>query len=481
MAKKLLENAAAEKEANDIGMRYMNSSDVLGDMKRDYGSALDGVRVHDDAAANARVAAARRDGLASGKDIYMRSGSLSSSAPEVKGLLAHEVAHTMQQSGGAEASHSVEYGSEQGGFFDSFKKRFGKKKKDETDPLEEWASSMSDEEIANLTTSAPQLKAVRKHTPSSSSTGKEFLTQNGSADLSGITDSAQREDELRYQTFLQSDEVPRELASDPKIQSRAISDYQGFVQGQLAKYLTPKAQAGEITPEDEQDAFVNTIRINSPKLKGMSQLLRASLPEKFTDALYSLGEVGMQSIDAYHFDDDAQGTRLSIEGDIKGERHTVEDYMYGTNGVEADPEVLKMVALRDQAYSYIQSQVDKEGSDTQRYMLEAAKAYSFGGKQIGSDDDISASLMNTLVLRSIAPDISSKAQKAMESATAAKAGALEGSEEWKAASEGERKAKGVGEYAKWLQFGVKNKQGADLSKRSSYRFLSAMKKHFKKK
>ena len=134
MAKKLLENAAAEKEANDIGMRYMNSSDVLGDMKRDYGSALDGVKVHDDAAANAKVAAARRDGLASGKDIYMRSGSLSSSAPEVKGLLAHEVAHTMQQSGGT-TSQSADYGSEQGGFIDFFRNLFKRKKKEE--PKEE--------------------------------------------------------------------------------------------------------------------------------------------------------------------------------------------------------------------------------------------------------------------------------------------------------------------------------------------------------
>lgn len=128
--KKLLENAKAEQEANDVGIRYMNSSDVLGDMRRDYGSAVAGVKVHDDAAADAKVRAAGRDGIASGKDVYMREGSLSSNAPEVKGLLAHEVTHTMQQSGGT-TGKSVNYGSEQGGFIDLFRRKKKEEPKEE--------------------------------------------------------------------------------------------------------------------------------------------------------------------------------------------------------------------------------------------------------------------------------------------------------------------------------------------------------------
>ena len=128
MAKHLLENAAAEKEANDVGFRYMNSSDVLSDMIRDYGGALDGVKVHDDAAADAKVRAVGRDGLASGKDVYMREGSLSSGDPAAKGLLAHELTHVMQQDGGAQ--ESVDYGEAQGGLIDWFKSKFGRKKKE---------------------------------------------------------------------------------------------------------------------------------------------------------------------------------------------------------------------------------------------------------------------------------------------------------------------------------------------------------------
>ncbi len=131
MAKHLLENAAAEQEANDIGARYMNSSDVLSDMIRDYGGALNGVKVHDDAAADAKVRAVGRDGLASGKDVYMREGSLSSGDPAANGLLAHELTHVMQQDGGMQ--ESVDYGEAQGGLISWFKSKFGRKKKEPAD------------------------------------------------------------------------------------------------------------------------------------------------------------------------------------------------------------------------------------------------------------------------------------------------------------------------------------------------------------
>ena len=101
MAAKLLENMAAEQEANSVAARYMNSGDVLGDMRRDYGSRLDGVRLHGDGAAQARVQAAGRDAIASGQDVYFRSGILGSSDPAARGLVAHEMTHVMQQGQGS--------------------------------------------------------------------------------------------------------------------------------------------------------------------------------------------------------------------------------------------------------------------------------------------------------------------------------------------------------------------------------------------
>ena len=48
MGKKLHIDQAAEKEATDIGAKFMHSSDVVGDMSRAYGRDLSSVRIHTD-------------------------------------------------------------------------------------------------------------------------------------------------------------------------------------------------------------------------------------------------------------------------------------------------------------------------------------------------------------------------------------------------------------------------------------------------
>lgn len=240
MSKKLLENTAAEKEANDIGMRYMNSSDVLGDMKRDYGSALDGVRVHDDAAANARVAAARRDGLASGKDIYMRSGSLSSSAPEVKGLLAHEVAHTMQQSGG-ETHESIDYGSEQGGFFDLFKK-FG-----------DWRKRKNEE------------KAIIK----------QYHLEEA--------DSQTKKDAVTAYRFFNN--PSKEAAMDPAIQEAVRKTFISGASAQMKK-------RGD-SAQQQATALRDSTTVG---VRPMSVMLQMMMSDDVQDSIYQTGAQGMQGV-----------------------------------------------------------------------------------------------------------------------------------------------------------------------------------------
>ena len=127
MAKKLLMNEAAEKEANDIAERFMNSADVLQDMRAEYGSRLDGVQLHDDEEAQERVKAVRRDAVAKGRDIYFGRGILQSKTPEAKGLVAHEIAHTMQQDGMGGMNERVAFGEEQGGIRDWFRRRKAEK------------------------------------------------------------------------------------------------------------------------------------------------------------------------------------------------------------------------------------------------------------------------------------------------------------------------------------------------------------------
>ena len=55
MSEKVYLNQAAEKEATDVGRRFMNSTDVVGDMSRAYGTELSSVKLHtdDDAARKA--------------------------------------------------------------------------------------------------------------------------------------------------------------------------------------------------------------------------------------------------------------------------------------------------------------------------------------------------------------------------------------------------------------------------------------------
>ena len=89
MGKKLHIDQAAEKEATDIGAKFMHSSDVVGDMSRAYGRDLSSVRIHTDECA-ARGAAERGvDAFSTGKDVFFARGAFDRSDPASRGLLAH--------------------------------------------------------------------------------------------------------------------------------------------------------------------------------------------------------------------------------------------------------------------------------------------------------------------------------------------------------------------------------------------------------
>jgi len=130
---RLKELEAAEREANKIGEKFAHSSDVMGDMSRAYGADFSGIHIHNDGAADAKVRAAGKDAIASGNDIFFGKGIYESSDPASRGLVAHELAHTMQQGIAGEVQagvqESVPAGVEQGGILDWFKGLFGGNKK----------------------------------------------------------------------------------------------------------------------------------------------------------------------------------------------------------------------------------------------------------------------------------------------------------------------------------------------------------------
>ncbi len=54
MGKKLHLDPLAERDANDVGERFMHSHDVVGDMSRAYGRELSSVQIHTDESAARR-------------------------------------------------------------------------------------------------------------------------------------------------------------------------------------------------------------------------------------------------------------------------------------------------------------------------------------------------------------------------------------------------------------------------------------------
>lgn len=143
----------AEREANEIGLRFQNSGNVMQDMSRAYHVDFSNIRVHTDEAADRRVKAAGKDALAKGSDVFFGKGIFESSDPAAKGLVAHELAHTMQQgaAGGGETAvaEMAPMGAEQGGLIDWFRKKFGKKKQGIT-MLGDWQRMTDEASMAHM-------------------------------------------------------------------------------------------------------------------------------------------------------------------------------------------------------------------------------------------------------------------------------------------------------------------------------------------
>lgn len=121
---------AAEREANDIGLKFAHSSDVVGDMSRAYGADLSSVRLHNDASAHRQTAQRGVDAFSTGKDIFFARGAYDRNDPASRGLLAHELTHSLQQQNAVTASAPA--GAEQGGIIDFFRRLFHRRRRQPT-------------------------------------------------------------------------------------------------------------------------------------------------------------------------------------------------------------------------------------------------------------------------------------------------------------------------------------------------------------
>ena len=129
---------------------------VRGEMERKFGTSLSPVRIHtdNDAADAARQIGARA--FTRGQDIYFSGGTYRPETKEGKGLLAHELAHTIQQRGhkpGTQGALEIVHPD---------------------DPLERQADAVANEVISGRTTPGNKLTPL---TRSSMKSGQAFLVQ----------------------------------------------------------------------------------------------------------------------------------------------------------------------------------------------------------------------------------------------------------------------------------------------------------------
>ena len=140
MGKEVYQDPAAEQEAAGVGKKFMNSTDVVGDMSRTYGTDLRSVRIHTDDSAARQAADRGVDAFSTGRDVFFGRDAFHPEDPASRGLLAHELTHSLQQGVGGDMGgmeHSAPMGAEQGGFLDTMRRWFGRQQEEvEEEPAE---------------------------------------------------------------------------------------------------------------------------------------------------------------------------------------------------------------------------------------------------------------------------------------------------------------------------------------------------------
>jgi len=127
MSGKLYFDPAAEREANEVGKKFMNSTDVVGDMSRAYGVDFSAVHIHTDGDADSRASQRGVDAFSTGSDVFFARDAFRMNDGASRGLLAHELTHSMQQGlGNGGVQTGAPAGAAQGGLIDWFRKLFGR-------------------------------------------------------------------------------------------------------------------------------------------------------------------------------------------------------------------------------------------------------------------------------------------------------------------------------------------------------------------
>ena len=336
MGKKLHFDKAAEKEATDIGAKFMHSSDVVGDMSRAYGRDLSSVRIHTDESAARGAAERGMDAFSTGKDVFFGRGAFDRSDPASRGLLAHELSHSMQQGVGGEGgamAQSAPMGAAQGGLLDWFRSKFGKKKPEpEPEPDMEISEPTL---VSDPTTSGPD--------------GFQLVTDNSSESKLRFRSAQSR---AIYQ--IAKDSSPEQLRTNETLRKLILDDYKENMTARLSDY----------DDQSYDNMFSAIFRANSiGEMNTYNMLMRANLPKGLISDMTKKHQK-TKSADAAL---DLAGSRIA-----------------------SSPEMMEILSAGMDAFG---------------------NSVHFSGEH---EDRRSGMLMNSVVLRGIAPEITDKVAKTRE-------------------------------------------------------------------
>ena len=378
MGSKLHLDLKAEQEANEIAAQFMDSQDVVGDMSRTYGADFSSVRIHTDENAAQRVAPTGADAFSTGRDIFFGRGAFDQSDPASRGLLAHELAHTMQQGiGGGEQSvtQSAPEGEAQGGILDWFRGLFGKKKKPEPEPEPEMEISDPVLQTGPFT--------------------KQMLNDNGDI----ATRTFQNTRSYGIHQMLQG--ATREQLQDPALRRLVLEDYNTNMNARL--------RGMNALPKDEMDA--HAFRRGAGELSSFNMMLSALLPEDFsTQVMSAQKEGGMDA--ALDFVNQSVSNNEDLMSFLAGANASFEGVDNYANPEDRSAMMMNNLFLRG-VNSAIGSRIGKE---------QRAKASELQAQGIRDQNRIDEEVRRSVDISDIAR--AGKLQKALNTGTSESAGRL---------------------------------------------------------
>ncbi len=347
-------DAQAEHEANDIAYQFMDSHNVIRDMGKAYNTDFSPVKIHTDSSAAQRAESAGVDAFASGQGIFFGRGAFDQNDPASRGLLAHELAHTMQQGMGAGSmgvQASAPQGVPQGGILDWFRNMFKRKKKPE-----------------------PELEigGPRDLQPDQSGDAKKYraaLAPIRAADRAKVVQNIATP-EAKIGTGGNDDTF-----TDFQNKLKGVNKEGTQVSQNYLEKSNQSARAG-----NQYDALVNLGIRNSTEAPSQAELsmrgdIYSSLSSNYADYMYNLQKGGLDS-DSILNEETAVSDLINMGPDENGNDH-IEKLAYATGAgydsiTDKTLDMFSEYILSDQSLDYIR-----------KFMNGISPAEVFGGQKYG--------------------------------------------------------------------------------------------------